>query len=266
MRFRTVGLYNEFSEHPLAHATSVSDVDAYPLPDPLAPGRYDAADAAVQEFGRDHLVVGDLECAMFETAWYLVGLEKLLADMATEEPYVEALLDRLAELTTRTGLELIGRGADVLWAGDDFGTQERMLLSPAMWRRVFKPRIRAMFEAFRKAKPEIKLAWHSCGSIVPIIPDFIEIGLDILNPIQPRARGMEPHFLKREFGRDLVFFGGLDIQQLLPRGSAQDVRDEVRRLAEVLGHDGGYILAPAHNVQDDTPTENVLAIFEGVRS
>jgi uroporphyrinogen decarboxylase len=140
-----------------------------------------------------------------------------------------------------------------------------MLISPAMWRRVFKPRIRGMFEAFKGAKPDVKLAWHSCGSIVPIIPDFIEVGLDILNPIQPRARGMEPRFLKREYGRDLCFFGGLDIQELLPRGTPAQVRDEVRRLVEILGADGGYILAPAHNVQDDTPTENILAVFEAVK-
>ena len=265
MRFRRVGLYDEFSEFPLAHAATVDDVAAYPLPDPHAEGRYDAAEATVREYGRDYLVVGDLECAMFETAWYLVGLEKLLSDMAMDEPYVSALLDRLVELSTRTGLALIARGADVIWAGDDFGTQAGMLMSPAMWRRLFKPRIRGMFEAFRRAKPDLKLAWHSCGSIVPIIPDFIEIGLDILNPIQPRAKGMEPRFLKREYGRDLVFFGGLDIQELLPRGTVQQVKDEVHRLVEILGEGGGYILAPAHNVQDDTPTENILAIFDALQ-
>ena len=265
MRFRSVGLYDEFSEFPLAHATTVEDVESYSLPDPLAEGRYDAAEATVREFGGSHVVIGDLECAMFETAWYLVGLEKLLSDMATDEAYVSVLLDRLTDLSTRTGLELIRRGADVIWAGDDFGTQAGMLMSPAMWRRLFKPRIRGMFEAFRSASPDIKLAWHSCGSIVPIIPDFIEVGLDILNPIQPRAKGMEPHFLKREYGRDLVFFGGLDIQDLLPRGTVQQVKDEVHRLVEILGEGGGYILAPAHNVQDDTPTENVLAIFEAIQ-
>jgi uroporphyrinogen decarboxylase len=227
MRFRTVGLYDEFSGHPLARATTVAEIEAYPLPDPLAEGRYDEAEQTVQEYGSDYVIVGDLECSMFETAWYLVGLEKFLADMATGEGYAEALLDRLAEITTRTGLELIRRGADVIWAGDDFGTQERMLLSPAMWRRVFKPRIWKMFEAFRKEKRSIKLAWHSCGSIAPIIHDFVELGLHILNPIQPRAEGMEPRLLKREYGRDLAFFGGLDIQELLPRGTPQQVKDEV---------------------------------------
>jgi uroporphyrinogen decarboxylase len=265
MRFRSVGLYDEFSAFPLARVRTVAEVDQYPLPDPRPQGRYDVAEATIREFARERTIVGDLECAMFETAWYLVGLEKLLSDMATGEAYVPVLLDRLAELSTRTGLELIRRGADVLWAGDDFGTQDRMVMSPAMWRRVFKPRIRRMFETFKTARPGIKLAWHSCGSIVPIIPDFIEIGLDVLNPIQPRAQGMEPEFLKREYGQDLCFFGGLDIQELLPRATPQQVKDEVHRLVGILGEGGGYVLAPAHNIQDDTPTENVLAIFEAVR-
>ena len=155
-------------------------------------------------------------------------------------------------------------GVDILWCGDDFGGQQGMLLDPDTWRRIFKPRIRFMFEAFRKASPGIKLAWHSCGSIGPIIPDFIELGLDILNPIQPLARGMDPVCLKENFGRDLVFFGGIDVQELLPHGSPAKIRDEVKRRIEILGKDGGYIVAPAHNIQPDTPVENVSALFEAV--
>ena len=123
-----------------------------------------------------------------------------------------------------------------------------------------------MFEAFRSIRPDIKLAWHSCGSILPIIPDFIELGLDILNPIQPLAAGMDPVFLKTEFGMDLAFFGGIDVQELLPRGTPERIKDEVRRRIEILGRDGGYIVAPAHNIQPDTPMENVMAFFEAVLS
>ena len=118
-----------------------------------------------------------------------------------------------------------------------------------------------MFEEFRKVRPGIKIAWHSCGSILPIIPDFIEIGLDILNPIQPRAFGMDPVFLKKTYGNDLVFFGGIDVQHLLPFGTPGEIRDEVRRRIDILGKDGGYILAPAHNIQHDTPPENIFAFF-----
>jgi uroporphyrinogen decarboxylase len=160
------------------------------------------------------------------------------------------------------GKVLLGMGVDILWCGDDFGGQSGMLIDPLTWRSQVKPRIRYMFEEFRKVQPDIKIAWHSCGSILPIIPDFIELGLDILNPIQPLAKGMEPEFLKREYGQDLSFFGGIDVQELLPMGNPQIIKDEVRRRIEILGKNGGYIIAPAHNIQADTPLENILAFFE----
>jgi len=265
MRFKSCGLYNEFCEYPLAGAESVSDIENYTFPDPLAEGRYDAAKKAVAEYRKGYAIFGDLECAMFETAWYLVGLEKFLMDMAMEKPYIFALLDKVIEINTEVGKQLITAGADVIWAGDDFGGQNGMVMSPETWRKVFKPRIRRMFEQFRRARPDIKLAWHSCGSIVPIIPDFIEIGLDILNPIQPKAAGMEPKFLKDNYGKDLTFFGGIDLQELMPYGTPRQIRDEVKRRIEILGKNGGYIVAPAHNIQDDTPLENIFALFEAVK-
>jgi uroporphyrinogen decarboxylase len=122
-----------------------------------------------------------------------------------------------------------------------------------------------MFEEFRKVNPDIKLAWHSCGSIPEIIPDFIEIGLDILNPVQPRAKGMDPEFIKEKYGKDLVLFGGIDLQNLLPYNTPEKIKNEVKKMIGILGKDGGYILAPAHNIQPDTPVENILAIFEAVK-
>jgi uroporphyrinogen-III decarboxylase len=138
-------------------------------------------------------------------------------------------------------------------------------MSPQMWRDVFKPRIGKMFKAFRKLNPGIKLAWHSCGSIVPIIPDFIELGLDILNPIQPMAQGMDAGFLKKTYGDRLAFFGGIDIQQLLPFGTPEEVKRNVKEKISILGKGGGYIVAPAHNIQLDTPLENIFALFEAVK-
>jgi uroporphyrinogen decarboxylase len=265
MRFKSCGLYFEFYEYPLAKAETVEDIEKYTFPDPLAKGRFDAAREAVGKYGEDYAILGDLECAIFETSWYLVGLEKFLMDLAMEKEYIFALMDKVMEVNTEVGIQLIKAGADVIWAGDDFGGQNGMVMNPESWRRIFKPRIQKMFEAFRGEKADIKLAWHSCGSIVPIIVDFIDIGLDILNPIQPMAKGMEPEFLKREFGRDLTFFGGIDLQELMPYGTPQQVKDEVRRRIEILGEGGGYIVAPAHNIQDDTAVENICALFEAVK-
>ncbi len=264
MQFVSVGLYNEFYKYPLAHASSVEDIENYNWPDPYAEGRYDAAAELIAKYKGEYAIVADLETSFFETSWYLMGMEKLLMDMAMEEDHVFALFDKVMEINTKVGCKLIEMGADIIWAGDDFGTQRGMMISPDMWREVFKPRIKWMFEEFRKVNPDIKIAWHSCGSIIPIIEDFAEIGLDILNPIQPLAEGMEPNFLKENYGKQLAFFGGIDIQHLLPNGSKEDIQSEVKRRIEILGKGGGYIIAPAHNIQDDTPVENILAFYEAV--
>jgi len=266
MTFKTCGLYNEFHMYPLDGAQAREDIDNYPFPDPTDTSRYRIAREAVTKYRADYAIVADLETVFFETSWYLVGLEKFLMDMYSGAAYVEPLMDKVLEVNLETGRRLIELGVDVIWAGDDFGTQHGMLISPEKWREIFKPRIKYLFEEFRKADPNIKIAWHSCGSITEIIPDFIEIGLDILNPIQPRTKGMDPEFLKNTYGRDLVFFGGIDLQELLSKGTTEQIGMEVDRLKRILGEDGGYIIAPAHNIQDDTPVENILAFFESAKS
>jgi len=265
MKFKNAGLYNEFFDYPLARASSPDDILHYPFPDPVAPGRFRRAEQTLIKYKDSFSIVADLETSIFETSWYLTGLEKFLMDLITDAPYMKILLDKVMEINIETGKYLISLGADILWAGDDFGTQHGMIMDPGLWRRIFKPRIKLMFEEFRKVNPQIKLAWHSCGSIPEIIPDFIEVGLDILNPLQPQAKGMDPEFLKKEYGRDLVFFGGIDVQHLLPYEIPEKIRSEVKRICSILGKGGGYILAPAHNIQPDTPVENILAMFEAVR-
>jgi uroporphyrinogen decarboxylase len=264
MRFKNVGLYNEFIEYPLRGAETASDIKNHPFPSPSAEGRFTAAQRAIEKYGMDYGIIADLETSIFETAWYLVGLEKLLTDMITGAPYVDPLFDKIMNINIKIGQTLIQLGADMIWAGDDFGGQHRMIIAPETWRLVFKPRIKYMFESFRKINPDIKIAWHSCGSILPIIPDFIEIGLDILNPIQPLAKDMDYRMLKERFGRNLIFFGGIDVQQLLPFGTTEQIEQEVKSRMKILGKNGGYIIAPAHNIQDDTPIENVLAFFNAV--
>ncbi len=264
MQFVNVGLYNEFHKYPLANCTSVEDIENYNWPDPFAAGRFDAAAELIAKYKGDYAIVADLETSFFETSWYLMGMEKLLMDMAMGEEHIFALFDKVMHINTEIGKRLIEMGADIIWAGDDFGTQRGMMISPEMWRDIFKPRIKWMFSEFKKVNPDIKIAWHSCGSIIPIIEDFAEIGLDILNPIQPLAEGMDPHYLKDNYGDRLSFFGGIDIQHLLPNGTIDEIKTEVKRRIEILGKGGGYIIAPAHNIQDDTPVENILAFYEAV--
>ena len=265
MRFKSAGWYNELFEFPLASANRIEDIGAYPFPDPEAEGRFSHAESIIRNYGSDYGIVADLETSIFETAWYLVGLEKFLMDLILENSYVFSLMDKIMEINIKIGKRLIDIGADMIWAGDDFGTQQGMLIDPEIWRKYFKPRIKHMFEEFRSVNPEIKIAWHSCGSITEIIPDFIEIGLDVLNPLQPLAKDMTPEYLTEKYIEDLVFFGGIDIQELLPHGTPEDVRKEVIRRAGIYGSRGNYLIAPAHNIQPDTPVENIFAFFEAVK-
>ena len=266
MKFVDVGIYFEFFEYPLANATTVEDIDNYDWPDPFAEGRFDEAQKTIDKYGDKYAIVADLETAFFETAWYMVGMEKLLMALALEEEYAFRLLDKIMHINTEVGKKLIEMGADIIWAGDDFGTQRGMMISPDMWRDIFKPRIKWMFDEFRKVNPDIKIAWHSCGSITPIISDFIEIGLDILNPIQPLAEGMTPEYLQENHGKDICFFGGIDIQHLMPKGTVSEIKNEVKRRIDILGEKGGFLIAPAHNIQDDTSVENILAFYDAVKS
>lgn len=266
MKFINKGLYNEFIEYPLANAETVKDIESYCFPDPLAAGRFDKAKEAVQKYKREYGIIADLETSFFETAWYLVGMEKFLMDLMLDPPYVNALLDKILHINIEIGKELIKLGADVIWCGDDFGSQTNLIMDVDTWRHYFKPRIKYMFREFRKVNPEIKIAWHSCGAVKDLIPEFIELGLDIINPIQPKATGMEPQLLKDEYGKDLTFFGGICVQDLLPNGTPEQIKVEVIRRAEILGKDGGYIIAPAHNIQDDTSVENISAFFEAVKT
>jgi uroporphyrinogen decarboxylase len=265
MIFKNAGLYNEFYEFPLSAAENESDIINYDWFNPEDPTRFDFSTEAVSRYGKEYGIGADLETTIFETAWYLTGLEKLLTDLLIRPPYLEPLLDKIMEINLITGKRLIELGADIIWAGDDFGTQRGMVMDPETWREIFKPRIKIIFEEFRKVNPDIKIAWHTCGSMIPIIPDFIEIGLDILNPLQPNAEGMDPEFLVREYGRDLNFFGGIDIQELLPNGPVKRIKDEIKRRIEIFGKYNGYIAAPAHNIQPDTPVEHIIALFEAVK-
>ncbi len=259
------GLYDDFAIHPLAHAQTVEDIENFTFPIVDAPGRFRFAEETIAKYGKDFGIIGDLECAIYEMAWYMVGLEKFLMDMMLEEPYVDVLLDKITDISTRTGLRLIEAGVDMIWAGDDFGSQSSLIMSPDMFDRYFAPRIQKMFTAFRTANPNIKLAWHSCGSIVPIIPKFIDLGLDFMNPLQPMAKDMDAENIKKKFEGKIGFFGAICVQDLLPNGTPENIKSEVKRIAGLLGEKGNYILAPAHNIQDDTSVENVLALFDAVK-
>lgn len=262
--YKRVGYYDEAVERPLASVTSPKEIENYSFPDPLGEGRYDLAKNMIEKYGKDYAVVGDLEATIFEISWNLVGMEKFLMDLYNGEEYIEVLLNKVSDFHQTVGLKLVELGCDMIWMGDDFGTQNGMMISPELYRKYFKPRQAAMIKAFKGLNPEVIIAYHSCGSILPIINDLIEVGVEVLNPIQPKAAGMDLAELKEKYGDKLAFFGTLDVQGVLPNGTIEDVKQEVKLRIEQGGKNGGLILAPAHNIQPDTPIENILAMYEAV--
>ena len=266
MKMRQGPLYMEVIEAPLAGVSSVDEVRRFPFPDPLATGRYDGAEADIARFRDDYFIIGDLELTMFEMAWHMVGLEKFMIDMSLGEPYVGALLDRVLEFSAGVGKRLVELGVDSVWTGDDFGSQTGMLISPRMWREIFKPRFAELFAELKAANPEVLVMYHSDGAIAPILDDLVEIGMDVFNPVQPNVPGHEPQALKARLGDRLSFWGAIDQQHLLPNGTPDEIEQDVAHKIDILGAGGGYMCSPAHIVQADTSMENVEAFIRAVQT
>ncbi len=254
------GHYTEIATHPLADDNAIS---RYPPPDPNRPELYHNAARLVQEFGRDYFIVGVTVTTIFETAWALRGLEQMLIDLSVDPDLAETILDIPFQYHLTAAKTLVKLGVDMIWTGDDVGAQSAMLISPAMWRRFLKPRMAEFFATVKRINPAVKVAYHSDGKIGPIIPELLEIGVDVLNPIQPAC--LDPARLKCEFGERLCFWGSIDEQHTLPFGTPDDVRNEVKSRLETLGKGGGLIIGPTHHVQLDTPMENLHAMIETIK-
>ncbi len=242
---------------PVGPCLTEPSLDGYRFPDPSDPRRF-------QSLGdwcganREHftiLVVGDL----WERATFMRGMEEILLDLALHRPFVRALLRELADGILRT-MEILFASFqfDAIMISDDYGIQRSLVMSPADWRELIKPLLREIY-GFARSHGRTTFH-HTCGHVTPIVPDLIEVGLDILHPIQPET--MDILALKREFGRDITFCGGLGTQELLPRGTPDQVRAEVRRLKETMGKGGGYILEPGITLQADVPLANMVAMVE----
>lgn len=257
------GSYTTIIEHPLEKDIDGSLLAAYETPDPNDDLQYEPIRKILGKYGRTHWICGTVTCSIFEAAWYLRGLDNFIIDMATDEDYANALLDKTMEFALKAGQRFIDEGVDMVWLGDDVGMQSTMFISPEMWRRFLKPRMQKIIASYKQRNPEIKVAYHSCGYIVPIIDDLIEIGVDVLNPIQPMA--MDPAQLKTKFGDRMSFWGSICIQQTLPKGTREDIFNEVRLRMETIGKGGGLIIGPAHNIQADTSVDNILAFYEAAK-
>jgi len=254
------GIYTEMASHPLAQDDAL---DQYAPPDPTRESLYRDAAWALDTFGSEYWMVGTTVTTIFETAWALRGFEQLMIDMLTAPDLAGRILDIPLNYHLVAACRLVEMGADMIWTGDDIGSQHGMLLRPALWRKFLKPRMAKFISTLKGINPDVKVAYHSDGLILPVIADLIEIGVDVLNPIQPAC--MDPAEVKRTFGDRLCFWGSLDEQHTLPFGSPEDVRHEVVKRLRTIGREGGLILSPTHHVQLDTPLDNFWAMVETIR-
>jgi uroporphyrinogen decarboxylase len=215
------------------------------------------------------VVIKGVLAGILEMAQRVRGMEALLIDMASDEVLACVLFDKMLECKLafwEMALPRLADVVDVISEADDYGTQASQIISPRMFRKLIKPRLKVLFERIQRLAPSAKLFFHSCGNVRPLLPDFIELGVDILNPVHIRASGMEPVALKRDFGRDIVFWGGgVDTQGVLPNGTPPEVKDDVRRNIEALAPGGGFVFSTVHNIQADVPPENIVAMWEALR-
>jgi len=255
--------YFEFYDPPLAGAQSVADVDAYDWP-LLDWWDFSAVPRMIEEMNqRDRRAIMFFAGGAFETPWYLRGFEQFLADLRLNPKIAEAISRHVAEYFYQRALRVLeaGRGQiDIIGSGGDIGGQTGMILSPRLWRSHIRPYQALLITPFKRMG--LKTFYHSCGSLVPVIPDLIELGVDVLDPIQVSAAGMTPEALFPAFGDRLSFHGAIDEVELLPHGTPEDVYRETTRVIDILGRNGGYIVSPSHQVQGDTPIENVLALYQ----
>lgn len=257
------GAYEEFVGFPLGNAKSVEDVKKYSWPKP-----------EYWDFSKLREVIYDIRTdndyhirfrvgSVFEYAWQLRGMEQFMIDMASEPEIPEAIMICITDILTsilEMALEEASDLIDMVYFYDDVGSQENLMVSKRMWQRMIRPYHDRLISVIKKYGKQVM--YHTDGAVYPIIPELIDMGIDVLNPIQPTAKNLDPKSLKQEFGGRLSFHGGIDIVETLPKGSPEEVQKEVVERIQILSQNGGYVMCSSHHIQSDTPVENVLAMYE----
>jgi uroporphyrinogen decarboxylase len=251
--------------HPMARFTSPEQVLEYPWPDFLDPYRWDGVpERAAALKSRDLVTTGFLAMTIFEIAWYLRGMDTFMEELICDEPIAVALMDHITDIRVGMAHNFAAAGADILMLGDDVATQLDMMISPELWRDTIKPRLARVIRAAKEVNPGILIFYHGDGNMERIIPELIEIGVEILNPVQPEC--MDPVLMKQRFGGELAFWGCVGTQTTMPFGTPDSIRQKCRELIDSVGGGGGLLLAPTHTLEPDVPWENVEAFIEAMRS
>lgn len=263
-------LYYDFTgKHPLADATTPADVARFKWPDPHDPARYEGLGERAKALYEttDYGVIVNVISSILEFGWYMRGYMQFFMDLAADPVMINAILSAMRDYQMAMAgeiLDRVGPYVSVVLTGSDLGTQRAPFLSPESYRTLVWPHYKQLWDLI-KSKTDAKIFYHSCGSIVPLIPHLIEGGVDILHPIQAAAVGMgDRERLKKEFGQDLTFWGGFDQQGVLAFGTPDEVRDEAKRMLDAFMPGGGYVFVSGHNIQYGVPPENIMALYETV--
>jgi len=263
------GHFYDLYLHPLKNAETIEDIENYPWPDPLDPARYvnlkDKADQIVYQEKKAY-VLGRMSPGMWENATWMTGYEKMFTDMLLNEKLIRAIMDKFLEIKMKyweKALETVGENVLVVSTADDLGTQESLLISLELYKKLIWPYHKELFSFIKKkAKSKVYIFFHSDGAMREAIPLLIEAGVDILNPVQVNCKGMDTKTLKKEFGNDLTFWGGSCDNNILAFGTPEEVREETKRRIDDLAPGGGFIFAPIHIIQSVVPAENIIAWWE----
>jgi len=250
------GLYWRYIYHPLAEA-GIEEVRNYRFPDPTLPERYLGVRSDVSRWGKSHFTIIEVR-NIFKQSWELRGFERYMMDLSLEPKLVETLADRALEHLIEQSKQLTRYGIDMIMITGDIAMQENMMLSPSLWRKYFKSRLKTWLEEVRR-EGNVYFMFHSDGNMEPVFNDLVEIGFDAITPIQPECMDVEE--IKRCYGSQVSLHGSISCQETLPYGTPDDVVSEVRHRISCCGRDGGLILSPSNTIQPDVPLENILALY-----
>lgn len=261
--------YYDVVKSPLAGQITIQDVINFPWPDPSDPGYIRGLRERLSYYRKntDYAVVLGLPTPFGGTTRFLRGFEDWYMDLKADKKLAGALFDATVEHTAALAREILkvaGDLADVVAFGDDLGLQNGPIVPPQLFRELFQPRFKRYFDTIKECTSAF-IHFHCCGSIYKLLPDLIELGVDVINPVQVAAKDMDSSILGRKFGDTLSFWGGVDTQSVLPKGTPEEVKAEVRRRIKDLAPGGGYVLGAVHNIQPDVPVDNILALYEAGR-
>jgi uroporphyrinogen decarboxylase len=254
----------DYRRFPLHDADSSSDIEKHEWPDPNDASRVEGLLHEAKSYHDLGYAVGINFGGVWERSWYVRGMDRIMMDLAVDPSFARSIFQKIFDVQSQMYeliLKEVGDYLSIVCLSSDMGTQSSLLVSPEIWRKYICPFEHSHINLIKK-NTEAIVAHHACGAVRPLIPDYIEMGIEVLNPVQTTADGMDPFELKREFGNDISFWGGIDTQKILPFGSTKEVKEHVRKMIDAFSPGGGYLFATCQNIQDEVPVENIVAMYE----